>query len=169
ALRAAVPYDERPEREGHGLDRADGPDVGGDDERIANPDLGDDVAAPATHRPGDTDPLPLGRDEAHDDLQAARPAPDGLDERDAAGERDPAPFDRNAGATDHATPVPDARYAGRPTVDEDHRVRRDPVIDPTGAGEAAAGDAPREEHAGVGTRLRRLFGGDTPKEDDHHG
>ena len=172
--RAAIPYDERPDREGHGLDRADGRDVGGDDERLPNPDLGDEPVPPATHRPGDDAPLPLGRHEAHDDLQAARPAPDALPERDATGAPDPAPFDHTTGATDHATPVPDARYVGRPTVDDDHRVRPDHVIDPTNAGDPAPApgrDEDRGTHGGggVGTRLRRLFGGDTPKEDDHHG
>ncbi|WP_210491662.1 PRC-barrel domain-containing protein [Patulibacter sp. SYSU D01012] len=123
-------------------------------------------------RPGDDAPRPLGRHEAHDDLQATRPAPDALPERDATGTPDPAPFDHDTGATDHAAPVPDARYVGRPTVDDDHRVLPDHVIDPANAGAMAPAPRPadesRGEHAGVGTRLRRLFGG-TPKEDDHHG
>jgi hypothetical protein len=109
-----------------------------------------------------------------------------LPQRDATGDADPAPGDHLTGATDVATPVPDARFVGRPHVDDDYTPRHDHAIDPTGGADPAPAGRPAPDPGadrdpagsggstavgtpGPGTRLRRLVRSITPSKDDSHG
>jgi hypothetical protein len=157
---SAVPYDGEPlDREGH-----EGHEGQPLDRDRALEDLDAGSAQVASGRSGDAvDP------QATDEQDLLPP-------RDATGDADPAPGDGLGGATDHGPPVPDARFVGRPHVDDDHRVQRDRVIDPsagTDRGEPASpsvgGTGPETARPGAGTRLRRLVRAITPEKDDHHG
>jgi hypothetical protein len=148
------------------------------DRELAQEDLS---VAPSTRRSGAEDRVP--------------DAGDVLPQHDATGDPDPVPGDHLTGATDHTAPVPDARFVGRPHVDDDHHAQRDRVIDPGAgtdapggadqrrptAGSAADEDARREDperpaggssaasSPGAGTRLRRMVRNLTSTKDDHHG
>jgi hypothetical protein len=179
---SAVPYDgeplDRERHEGQPLDRDRAlEDLDAGSAQVASARVDDaDPQAPANGHRAPADPaVPVGLRADRDDPRLADEQ-DLLPPRDATGDADPAPGDGLSGATDHGPPIPDARFVGRPHVDDDHHVQRDRVIDPsagTDRGEPASpsvgGTGPQTARPGAGTRLRRLVRAITPEKDDHHG